>query len=112
VMVGKGGGGEGVGGGAVEIMANVVFAGPHDLDRSFQFAREESGFHGVILNETAAETAADEGDVDLDVVARNAESGGDGISGSAWNLRRRPDFAGVGSDGGDAIYRLHRGVGK
>src|SRR5262249_3564702 len=58
------------------------------------------------------ETAADEGDVDLDVVARNAESGGDGISGSAWNLRRRPDFAGVGSDGGDAIYRLHRGVGK
>jgi len=101
-----------VSGGAVEIVANVVFAGPDDLDRSFQLAREESGFHGVILNETAAETAADESDMDLDVVARNVEGGGDGISGSAWNLRRRPDFAGVGSDGGDAIYRLHRGVGK
>ena len=81
------------GGGAIKIVADVVFAGPDDLHGRAGFAGDESGFDGVVLNEAAAEASADEGDVDFDAIARNAESLGDGIGGGtrelAWGPRVR-----------------------
>src|SRR5207245_2258706 len=56
---------------AVEIVADVVFAGPDDLNGSAGTARDEGGFHGVIVNDAAAGATADECDVYFDVIARN-----------------------------------------
>src|SRR5215468_8197333 len=62
-----------IGSGAVEVVTDVVFAGPDDFDGSFGGAGNERGFDGVILNKAAAEAAANKGDVDLDAVFGNAE---------------------------------------
>src|SRR6516225_5831301 len=75
---------------AVEVVANVVFAGPDDFDGSFGEAGNERGFDGVILNEAAAEAAADKGDVDLDAVFGNAESLRDAGCRGVGNLGGRP----------------------
>src|SRR5215472_1226628 len=79
-----------ISGGAVEVVADVVFAGPDDFDGSFRGAGNERGFDGVILNEAAAEAAANKGDVNLDVVFGNAESLGDAGCRGVGNLGWRP----------------------
>src|SRR6266481_4269120 len=85
-------------GGAVEIVADVILARPDDLHGSADIAGNEGGFNGVILNEAAAETTADERDVYFEVIARNAESDGNGVRGSSRDLRGRPELAEIASN--------------
>src|SRR4029077_5993273 len=97
---------------AIEIVADVVLARPNDLHRRAGFPGDEGGFDGVILNEAAAKTTADERDVDFDVLARNAECAGDRFRGCSGDLRWRPKFAGIAANVGSAIDRLHRGMSE
>src|SRR6266481_2435408 len=99
-------------GGAVEIVADVILARPDDLHGSADIAGNEGGFNGVILNEAAAETTADERDVYFDMIARNAQSAGDGIRGGSGNLRGRPELAEIATNVRRAIDGLHRSVSE
>src|SRR5260370_11464930 len=95
-------------GGAVEIVADVVLARPDDLHGSADIAGNEGRFNGVILNEAAAETAADESYVYFDMIARNAQSAGDGIRGGSGNLRGRPELAEIPANGRGAVDGFDR----
>src|SRR5580693_246367 len=96
------------GSGAIEIVADVVLARPDDLHGRAGITGDERGFHGVILDEAAAKTAADEGDMYFDVFAWNAERAGDRCCGRSGDLRRRPQFAGIAANVRGAVDRLHR----
>src|SRR5882724_8782294 len=97
-------------GGTIKIVANVILARPDDLDRGMSIAGDQGSFDGVVLNEAAAEASTDEGDVDFDVVAGNAQSLSDGLGGRAGNLCGRPEFAFATAEMSGAIRRFHRGV--
>src|SRR5215469_17149629 len=96
--------------GAVEVMADVVFAGPDDFDGSIGGAGNERGFNGVVLNKTATEAAANEGEVDLDTVFGNGESMRDAGGRCVGNLGGRPQLAFAITEMRGAVDWLHRGV--
>src|SRR4029077_1303291 len=95
---------------AIEIVADIVLARPDDLNGRAGIAGNERGFNGVILEEAAATSTADERDMHFDMVARNTESAGDRVSRGSWNLRRRPKFTGISAHVGGAIDGLHGGM--
>src|SRR6266849_2467767 len=97
-------------GGTIKIVTNVILARPDDLDRSMSVAGDQGGFDGVVLNEAAAKTATDEGDVNFDALAGNTQSLSDGLRGCAGNLCGRPEFAFAIADMSGAIRRFHGGV--
>src|SRR6266446_6051147 len=97
-------------GGTIKIVANVIFTRPDDLDRGMSIAGDQSGFDGVVLNKAAAEASTDEGDVDFDALAGNAQCLSDRLRGGAGNLCGRPEFAFAIADMGGAIWRFHGGV--
>jgi len=97
---------------AVEIVADVVFARPDDLHGRAGITRDERGFHGVVLDEAAAKSPADERDMHFDVLAGNAEGARYRLRRGSGNLRGRPEFAGIAAHVGRAIDRLHCGVGE
>src|SRR5215472_2603572 len=96
--------------GAVEVVADVVFAGPDDFDGSSGGAGNERGFDGVVLYEAPAEAAANEGDVHLDAVFGNAESLRDAGCRRVGNLGGRPQLAFAVAEMRGAVDGLHRGV--
>jgi len=99
-----------VGGGPIKIVANVILASPDDLDWSVSVAGDQGGFDGVVLNEAPTEASADEGDVDSDALAGNAQCLSNGLRGRAGNLCGRPELASAIADMSGAIRRFHRGV--
>src|SRR5713101_9968878 len=99
-----------VGGGPIKIVANVILASPDDLDWSVSVAGDQGGFDGVVLNEAATEASADEGDVDSDALAGNAQCLSNGLRCRAGNLCGRPELAFAIADMSGAIRRFHSGV--
>jgi hypothetical protein len=80
-------------GGAVEIMREVVFAGPDELNRSLDMTRDLEGLVVKRYAEPAAEASTYEGDVDVDIVLVDAEDFGGGLLGPPAGLGRGPYLA-------------------
>ena len=75
--------------GVVEIVLEVVLAGPVDLDRGPDRLRYQRRFKHIVPFRLAAEAAAQERGVDRDVLDRDAEQLGETIAAAAGALRRR-----------------------
>ena len=98
--------------GMQEAVANVVFARPLHLDGGTEFLRKQRRFESVIAFRFASEAAAEQGDVDGDILLGNAKRLGDVLTRSARTLHRRPDLRLVALDVGDRNRRLHGDMGE
>src|SRR5579864_4099930 len=101
-----------IGSGTVEVVANVVFARPDDFYWGFCRARNERCFDSVVLNEAAAKSTADEGDVNFDALLGNGKGLRDGGGSGIRNLCGRPEFAFAIADVRGAIDGFHGGMGQ
>ena len=95
-----------------EIVADVVLARPLHLDRRAELLRQQRGLEREVAFRLAAETAAEQRDVDRDIALGNAERLRDVLARAAGALHRRPDLRLVTLDVGDRHRRLHADMGK
>ena len=98
--------------GVQEAVANIVFPRPLHLHRRAEFLREQRRFEREIAFRFAAEPAAEQRDVDGDVLLGDAERLGDVLARAAGALHRRPDLGLVALDVGDRDRRLHADMGE
>ena len=96
----------------VEVVLNVVFAGPHDFDRSCNRLRHLDRFPNVVRFQTAAESAAQIRRMDRALFERKPAGLRRKGAGAQLHLRRRPDGAAAVADVGRSVHRLHCGVSK
>ncbi len=93
------------------IVAQIVLARPCDLDGfAVHGLRQQRGFGGEVRLGFAAEAAAQQGDVDLDVFGLDLQVLGDDLGGGLRGLHARPDFALAVLDARHGGGRLHGGM--
>jgi hypothetical protein len=61
-----------IAGGSVEVVAEIVFPAPLQLDRSVDLHGDRRGLAGIVVDQPPPETAADAGLVHHDLLRRNA----------------------------------------
>ena len=93
----------------VIVVLDVVLARPGHLDRRAELVRQQRRLGDVIGFRFAAETAAEQGDVDGDLVLVQTERPGR-RSAALRVLGRRPNLAAVRRQHGDRRRHFHRGV--
>ncbi len=92
-------------------VAQIVFARPHHLHRlAVQLLGDERGFGGEVALALAAETAAEQRDVDGDVRGVQAEAFGDVVAHRLRALEAAPDLALAAGHTRRGRRRLHRGL--
>ena len=95
----------------IDVVLDVLFARPNDLDRAVDFLRDAHGFFDHVRLEAPAEAAADEVVVHDDLVERQAgELSPPPTCTRAHHLRADPDFARVWLHVHGAVHRFHRRV--
>jgi hypothetical protein len=96
-----------VAGGPVEVVAEIVFARPQQLDRrAVHLARDPRGFRHVVVEDAAAHAAPHAHEVDRDVALLHAERLRDDGAPFARRLRADPDFELAVLVMGRAVLRL------
>ena len=99
--------------GPVEIMADILLARPHHLDRRIDFFGDQHRLTDILLYRCApAEAAAQHHAVDHNLIVRHAGSDGGGHKRGRGALRRRPNLDPLGRDMRRTGLRLHGGVGQ
>ena len=98
--------------GVQEAVANVVFPRPLHLDGRAELLRQQRRLEREIAFRLAPEAAAEQRDVDGDILLGNAERLGDVLARSARALHRRPDLRLVALDVRDRDRRLHGDMGE
>jgi hypothetical protein len=93
------------------IVVKVVLARPRDLDRSAaHLARQQRRLEHKVWLRLAAETAAEQGDVDRHILRFEAQLLDQLVLRAAGTLHRRPNLAFAAGDAGRRASRLHWGV--
>ncbi len=100
-----------VAGGAEEIMGEIVFARPLQLDRALHLHGDGGRFDHVIVHQPAPEAAARAGLVDHHLVVGHPHQRRHHRQAAIGLLGRRPDFHHPVMPMRRGVHRLHRGVG-
>ena len=96
--------------GVEEVVTHVILPRPLHLYRRPERLRKQRRLEREVALRLAAESAAEQGDVDGDVVLGNSEGLGDVFPGPAGTLHGRPDFGLAVPYIGDRDGRLHAGM--
>ena len=97
-------------GGAVVVVAQVVFARADHLDRSADRLRDDRRLRRVVRQQPAAEAAAQPRHLDVHAVHGQAHGRGDDARARPLHLERTGDVAVAVAHVGGAVVRLERGV--
>ena len=98
--------------GPVQIVLDILLARPDDLHGAIDLLGDLYGPDHAIDIEPAAEAAADQMIVDLDLLLGEAGDLGRGGLSPRQNLRANPNLACAGPHMHGAVHRLHGGVGE
>ena len=96
----------------VDIVLHVLFARPHDLDRSRNLFGDAHCARDHVRLEPAAEAAAEVVVVDRHLVDRETRGLGRIFLGPALHLRAGPDLAGARRQTHGTVHRFHGGMGE
>ncbi len=95
---------------AIDVVLNVLLAGPHDLERRIHLLRDAHGLGHVVHLEPAPEAATEEMVVDHDLLQREPGDLGRRSLRAAQHLRAGPHLASILPHVDRAVHRLHRDV--
>ena len=96
--------------GPVEVMLEIVLAGPDRLHRRADFLRDLGRLHRVVCVEPPAEAASQKRHVDGDRPRRQTGRRHHVAQDPSRDLCRRPDLAAILGDVRGGVLRLHGGV--
>jgi hypothetical protein len=101
-----------IAGGTIVIVVKVVFASPEKFDGNADLLGDGTGFEHVVVGEATAEAASGAFHVDDDLFLRDFENLGHEFAAALGSLRGRPEFKFAVVVVGEAVLRLHGGVGE
>src|SRR5579871_317449 len=96
--------------GAIEVVAEIVFAGPEQLDRDADSLCDPSGLDHVVIAEPAPEAASAAKLVDGYGAGENLKGLSDDLQAGGRGLARRPDFELAILIRSRAVLRFQRSV--
>ena len=94
----------------IDVVLDVLLAGPDHLDRAIDLPGDLHRLGDAVDLQPAAEAAAEQVIVDLDLLQRQAGHLRRRRLGAAQNLRAEPDVAAIRAHMHRAVHRLHGGM--